>query len=86
MSSEYCITMMKFVQKALGQAIREVREDLGISQEKLAELSGLHRTYLSSVELGHRNVSLSNIHRIANALGVSMTELICLCEDRFEDD
>jgi len=77
---------MSEIQKALGNAIREVREDRCISQEKLAEVSGLHRTYISSVELGHRNISLSNIHKIARALGVSMTEILRLCEDRLQDE
>jgi transcriptional regulator with XRE-family HTH domain len=69
---------------ALGSAIRQVREDRGLSQERLAELADLHRTYVSSVELGRRNISFENIYRIANALGVSMTELVQLCEDRFD--
>jgi transcriptional regulator with XRE-family HTH domain len=69
---------------ALGQAIRQVREDRNLSQERLAELAGLHRTYISSVEQGRRNVSAENIYKIANALGVSMTELIQLCEDRLD--
>ncbi len=69
---------------ALGNAIRQVREDRGLSQERLAELADLHRTYVSSVELGHRNISFENIYRIANALGVSMTELVQLCEDRLD--
>lgn len=57
-----------------------------MSQEKLAEESGLHRTYISSVELGRRNISLDNIHKIALALGVSMTELMRLCEDRLQGE
>jgi transcriptional regulator with XRE-family HTH domain len=57
-----------------------------MSQEKLAEESGLHRTYISSIELGKRNISLANIHKIARALGVSMTELLRLCEDRLQDE
>ena len=68
--------------RALGHAIRQVREDRNLSQERLAELAHLHRTYVSSVEQGRRNLSIENIARIANALGVSMTELIQLCEDR----
>lgn len=53
-----------------GQVVRKIRLEKGISQETLADLSGLHRTYMSDVELGKRNVSLENIDRIANALGV----------------
>lgn len=73
---------MQKIQKAIGSAIREVREDRCMSQESLAAESGLHRTYISSVELGRRNISLSNIYKIAAALGVSMTEIMRLCEDR----
>ena len=69
---------------ALGLAIRQVREDRNLSQERLAELAGLHRTYVSSVEQGRRNLSIENIYKVANALGVSMTELIQLCEDRID--
>lgn len=70
--------------RALGYAIRQVREDRNLSQERLAELAGLHRTYISSVDQGRRNLSAENIYRIANALGVSMTELVQLCEDRLD--
>ena len=55
-----------------------------MSQERLAELASLHRTYISSVEQGRRNVSIENIHKIAEALGVSMTEIVQLCEDRLD--
>jgi transcriptional regulator with XRE-family HTH domain len=47
-----------------------------MSQERLAQVSGLHRTYISSVELGKRNVSLANIHVLAKALGVSADALL----------
>lgn len=59
-----------------GKRLREVREQAGISQEKLAELSTLHRTYVSSVERGKRNISIENIERLALALGVAMRELM----------
>jgi transcriptional regulator with XRE-family HTH domain len=59
-----------------GLRVREVRHGKGISQERLAELAGLHRTYVSSLERGQRNVSLVNIDRLARALGVPMTELV----------
>lgn len=58
-----------------GQVVRKIRLEKGISQETLADLSGLHRTYMSDVELGKRNVSLENIDRIANALEVSISEI-----------
>ena len=58
-----------------GQAVRKIRRDQGISQEELAERCGLHRTYISDVELGKRNVSLENIERIAISLNISLVEL-----------
>lgn len=61
--------------KRFGQKVRELRVQQGLSQEKLAELSGLHRTYISSLELGKRNVSLVNIHALAKALQVPPDDL-----------
>ena len=51
-----------------GQVVRKLRKEQKISQEELAERCGLHRTYISDIELGKRNVSLENIERIAAAL------------------
>ena len=56
--------------------LREIRLKKGISQERLAELAGLHRTYVSSVERGGRNISLENIDRLAIALGEPMAKLM----------
>ncbi len=67
---------MVIVQKKFGERLRELREKADVSQEKLAELAGLHRTYVSSVERGKRNISLVNIQRIADALGVEMAALM----------
>ena len=55
-----------------GLAVRELRLEQKISQETLADLCGLHRTYVSDIELGKRNISLENIEKIASALGVSI--------------
>jgi CheY-like chemotaxis protein/DNA-binding XRE family transcriptional regulator len=63
------------VQKAFGAAIRDWRIQLGISQEELAERAELHRTYVSDVERGSRNISLKNIERLAHALEVSVATL-----------
>jgi transcriptional regulator with XRE-family HTH domain len=59
-----------------GEKVRAIRTKKGLSQEELAELAGLHRTYISSLELGKRNVSLINIHALAKALGVSPDKLL----------
>ena len=50
--------------------VKYYRQILGISQEKLAEISGLHRTYISDIERQKRNISIDNIERIANALNI----------------
>jgi transcriptional regulator with XRE-family HTH domain len=61
--------------RSFGAAVRRRRTQLAISQEKLAERAGLHRTYVSGIERGERNVGLVNVHRLAKALGVPVSEL-----------
>lgn len=60
----------------LARRIRAERGRLGISQEELAERTGLHRTYIGSVERGERNVSIDNVERIARGLGVQPQDLL----------
>lgn len=55
--------------------MRRLRTERGVSQEAFADAAGLHRTYVSGVERGVRNVSLVNIERIARALRVSIADL-----------
>lgn len=56
--------------RVFGSNVRHYRELKDISQEKLAEMSGLHRTYISDIERFQRSISLSNIQKIADALGI----------------
>ena len=59
----------------IGNRIRELRTQTGLSQEKFAQKIGMDRTYFASVELGKRNISIVNIEKIANGLNVSLSEL-----------
>jgi transcriptional regulator with XRE-family HTH domain len=70
------------LQVAFGAAVRERRQHRGLSQEDLGELAGFHRTYISEVETGDRNVTLLNIGRLAAALGVGVGELMASAEGR----
>lgn len=66
-----------------GQRVRDLRVSMQLSQEQLAALCDLDRTYISSIERGQRNVSLKNIASIAQALNVSLSEFF---EDMVVDD
>lgn len=72
----------KNIQEALGQAIRAKRTEIKLSQEALADIADIHRTYIGSVERGERNISIQNLVRIANALNVKTSFLIADAENR----
>lgn len=61
---------------AFGDAVRECRKEIGISQEDLATRANIHRTYIGGIERGERNPTLTMIFRLATALGVSPDELL----------
>ena len=63
------------VKASFGRRVRELRTKLGLSQEALALACDLDRTYVGGVERGERNISLLNIQKIADALGVPAKEL-----------
>lgn len=63
---------------ALAANIRVFREDKGLSQEGFADLCGLHRTYVGSVERGERNVTLSTLEVFASVMGVSVPQLLAV--------
>jgi transcriptional regulator with XRE-family HTH domain len=56
--------------------MRRVRLERGLSQEALAAVAGVHRTFIGSVERGERNISIDNVERIASALGVSAASML----------
>lgn len=68
MSEEVCVLF--------GEKVRNIRLELGYSQEELSFKAGLHRTYISSVERGERNISIVNIQKLADALGLKMRDLM----------
>jgi transcriptional regulator with XRE-family HTH domain len=67
---------------AFCQSVQERREDLGLSQEELASRAGLHRTYISDIERGSRNLSLKSLNRLAAALEISVSTLIRSAEQK----
>lgn len=62
-------------QQKLGKQVRHYRTELGYTQEKLEELTGLDRSYISGIERGARNPSIKNISKLAKALRVKVADL-----------
>lgn len=72
--------MKHSLSQAFGQVVRSHRERSGVSQEALAVRAGIHRTYVSSVELGKVRLGLEIAHKLASALGVPLHRLIAEAE------
>ena len=66
----------KSARQVFAENLRRLRDQRGLSQEKLAELANLHRTYIGSVERGERNVSIDNMEQLAIALGVKLRDML----------
>ncbi len=66
---------MSEIAKAIGKRIRNYRNNLGLSQEKLAELSGCHPTYIGQIERGEKNATLESIEKISSALDIPLSKL-----------
>lgn len=64
------------IKQIVGTNIKTLRSKMGLSQEKFAKLCGLDRTYIASVELGRRNISIINLEKIATGLNVPVSELL----------
>jgi len=73
------------IRMRFGFAVKDRREALGLTQEEFADRAGLHRTYLSDIERGTRNVSLINIERLASALALKLSELFHFVEQTLID-
>jgi ribosome-binding protein aMBF1 (putative translation factor) len=61
---------------AFGRSIKQARAERGVSQEELAHLAGIDRSYMSSIERGEQNVGLMSMNRVAEALGITLSELV----------
>ena len=73
--------MSKDVLIRFGEAIRQMRLEKKLSQEEFADICGLHRTYISDIELGKRNISLENIEKIAHALNIRASQIFIAFDD-----
>ncbi len=70
------ITQNSSARRIFAKNLKRIRLEKGLSQEALADLAGLHRTYIGSVERGERNISIDNIERLAKALGCQIIEML----------
>lgn len=77
---------MASIQLSFGKCIRFYRNKIGLSQEKFALLINMDRTYYASVETGKRNISIANIEKIANGLGIPISQLFMYIESGEEAD
>lgn len=71
-----CAQKFRSVVDRFPGVLRKVRIENGLSQEELADLAGLHRTYISQIERGLKSPSLRSLEQIANGLGVTLSELL----------
>lgn len=77
--------MATTIQKAFGACVRQFRTETGLSQEKFALKINMDRTYFASVESGRRNISIENIKKIADGLGLSLAGLFTAVDNYKED-
>lgn len=66
----------KGLAERFGKAVRRLRKAAGLSQEAMADLCGLHRTYIGSIERGEKTVTIATANKIADALGLRLWQLL----------
>ncbi len=76
MHTEISNMIKKSISIKFGERVREVRTSKNLSQEELADLANVHRTYIGMVERAEKNITLVNIEKIAIALNINITELL----------
>ena len=76
---------MSDIRVCVGKRIKKLRVDKGMSQEKLALEAGVDRTYIASVENGKRNISIINLEKIWNGLGISGKEFFDFFKEDFDE-
>lgn len=67
---------MSQITQTIGLRLRRRRTELGYSQERLAELAGLHPTYIGQIERGEKNLTLDSLHKVTRALQLPMSQLL----------
>lgn len=72
------------IEKAFGQVIKELRKANKISQEKLAEISKLDRSFISLIECGHKQPSLLTIYQLAKSFRLSASKILSLTEEKIK--
>lgn len=72
------------IEEKVGHRIKELRNAMGISQEELGFRSGVHRTYIASLEVGKRNISIVTLEKIVKALEVSLSDFFDFTEEKNE--
>lgn len=75
---------MSDIAKIVGKRLRSYRQAQNLSQERLAELAGLHPTYIGQVERGEKNLTIESLEKIASALQVSLSSVFELVEERHD--
>ena len=71
---------MASLQKRLGKTIKDLREEKKLSQEALAEITGLHRTYISMVERNKNTLTVTTLEKVAKAFGLEASQLLAAAE------